>query len=102
MSPATFAILVGAALVAAAFLVGYCYERRAWNGGVCRGSGRPWIRFDTDSQGGRGYVDDPEWGDGVSVCWISWPGIDTPPAVGHSPTGDQGETPSQFTTPRTD
>lgn len=34
-------------------------DRRVWNGGICRESGRPWVLFDTDSEGGRGYVDDP-------------------------------------------
>jgi len=31
-------------------------ERRVWNGWRCRAHGRPWIHFDTDSQGGRGYA----------------------------------------------
>lgn len=43
-------------------------ERREWNGGICRKSGLPWSRFDTDSQGGRGYTD----GAG-HYCWISYP-----------------------------
>ena len=42
-------------------------ERRIWNNGIAP-SGLPWDRFDTDSQGGRGYAD----GFG-NFCWISWP-----------------------------
>lgn len=41
-------------------------ERYHWNKGVCRVNGRPWRLFDTDSQGGRGYVA------GAEVLWVSW------------------------------
>ena len=51
-------------------LLGYVSERKDWNGGFSK-IGKPWVRFDTDSQGGRGYKD----GRG-NYCWISWPGID--------------------------
>lgn len=50
-------------------------DRKHWNGGVSP-RGRPWVLFDHDSQGGRGYVDDPQWGPDTHICWISWPGID--------------------------
>lgn len=63
------------ALVAVGYLA-YRSDKRTWNGGVAP-SGKPWVRFDTDSQGGRGYTD----GDG-RYCWISWPGVDTPNAEG--------------------
>jgi hypothetical protein len=46
-------------------------ERRAWNRGICRQTGEPWVYFDTDSQGGRGYKS------GKHCTWISWPGIDS-------------------------
>lgn len=46
---------------------GYTSERKRWNLGVCRENGIPWERFDTDSQGGRGYVA------GDIYTWISWP-----------------------------
>jgi hypothetical protein len=41
-------------------------ERREWNKGFCRENGLPWEYFDTDSQGGRGYVA------GNIYCWQSW------------------------------
>lgn len=49
-------------------LCGFIHDLRVWNGGYCKQSGKPWRRFDTDSQGGRGYSD----GEG-HYCWISWP-----------------------------
>jgi len=52
-------------------LWGSIFERREWNGGICRENGLPWKYFDTDSQGGRGYKA------GDRYCWISYPGIDT-------------------------
>ena len=51
-------------------LLGYRSEKKAWNKGICRENGLPWKRFDTDSQGGRGY------NAGDQYCWISWPGVD--------------------------
>lgn len=52
-------------------LLGSVLERRDWNGGTCPQTGEPWRYFDTDSQGGRGYVS------GSYRIWISWPGIDS-------------------------
>lgn len=46
---------------------GLSSERKEWNNGICAVSGKPWKRFDTDSQGGRGYTD----GAG-HYCWISY------------------------------
>lgn len=42
------------------FLVfGFTYvrysEKKDWNNGICPHCGKPWIHFDTDSQGGRMY-----------------------------------------------
>lgn len=47
-------------------------EKRAYNGGFCPACRVPWRRYDTDSQGGRGYTCDscPR---GV---WVSYWGID--------------------------
>lgn len=50
--------------------LGFSLERRDWNGGLCRWCGSPWVYFDTDSHGGRGY----SCGEGHSI-WISYPGI---------------------------
>ena len=44
----------------------YRHEKKVWNSGVCRENGEPWVLFDRDSQGGRGYVA------GDIRCWISW------------------------------
>ena len=52
-------------------LFGSISERRRFNNGVCKSNGIKWEYFDTDSQGGRGYIA------GDEVCWVSWPGIDT-------------------------
>ncbi len=41
-------------------------ERVMWNDGVCAATGKPWVRFDTDSQGGRGYRSDDNW------LWVSY------------------------------
>ena len=30
-------------------------EIALWNNGICKETGEPWIMFDIDSQGGRGY-----------------------------------------------
>lgn len=51
--------------------IGYLWERHDYNKGICRKSGKPWIYFDTDSQGGRGYKD----GEGHCV-WVSYPFIE--------------------------
>lgn len=48
----------------------WAYERRVWNGGLCRKTGTPWVLFDRDSQGGRGYQS------GNEITWISWPFVD--------------------------
>lgn len=42
-------------------------EKREWNNGISKNSGKPWKFFDYDSQGGRGYED------GKGNCiWISY------------------------------
>lgn len=66
-------IILALALVAGLFACRA--ERRAWNGGKCADCARPWMWFDNDSQGGRGYRCDgcaP-----VRRIWVSWPGIDS-------------------------
>ena len=49
---------------------GIMSERKEWNKGVCYKTGKSWIQFDRDSQGGRGY------NSGENYCWISYPFID--------------------------
>jgi hypothetical protein len=41
-------------------------EKVQWNRGICRVNGKAWKRFDTDSQGGKGYLA------GEEVLWLSW------------------------------
>ena len=60
-------VLIVALVVAIVMTTGFLWERRDWNSGICRANGLPWTRFDTDSQGGRGYVAGDEY------TWISWP-----------------------------
>ncbi len=66
--------LVGLVMVAGCAWA-WTKERRAWNGGRCDKCGAPWVSFDTDSQGGRGYCcrnhEITHYGP-----WISYPGID--------------------------
>ena len=66
MGDLIFALLLVVILCGA--LWGAADERAAWNSGHCRRDGFPWVRFDTDSQSGRGYK---------CACghyiWISWP-----------------------------
>jgi len=55
------------------FGVGYLAaksEARKWNNGICQQNGKPWVKFDDDSQGGRGYRSDDYF------CWISYPSVD--------------------------
>ena len=48
----------------------YNMEKRAWNSGISP-ENEEWRYFDTDSQGGRGYIDSKN-----NVVWISWSVID--------------------------
>lgn len=41
-------------------------EKKSWNGGICATTGEPWEQFDTNSQGGRGYVSKGHY------TWISY------------------------------
>ncbi|HND70157.1 MAG TPA: hypothetical protein PL112_25330 [Candidatus Obscuribacter sp.] len=41
-------------------------EKKVWNNGICAKYGEPWVHFDNDSQGGRGYKCRDE------TCWISY------------------------------
>jgi hypothetical protein len=51
-------------------ITGLISEIRIWNNGICKKTGEPWVSFDVDSQGGRGYSS------GDQTCWISYPGVD--------------------------
>lgn len=59
------AAMLGLWLTVAAW--GYLDERRDFAGGLC--CGRRLRRFDTDSQGGRGYTCDSC----RRYLWVSWP-----------------------------
>lgn len=49
---------------------GYKSEKKLWNDGICKETGEPWVSFDVDSQGGRGYKS------GGHTIWISYPSVD--------------------------
>lgn len=67
------AVLAGVVLGVVALIWWYArrLEARAWNGGRCAESGRPWRCFDRDSQGGRCYTD----GAG-HYCFVSYRSVD--------------------------
>ena len=50
------------------FLWAYRKEKQDWNDGECPYCKTPWILFDKDSQGGRGYACHQR-----HVIWISYP-----------------------------
>jgi len=62
-------VLVFAPFVALGIFA-YRSDKKMWNNGVCLKNGLPWVRFDTDSQGGRMYRAGDEY------CGISWPFVD--------------------------
>lgn len=47
----------------------YFDDKKEYNNGICSNCGHRWRYFDTDSQGGRGYICD----ECKRVIWISWP-----------------------------
>ena len=51
---------------------GHHIESKLWNGGRCSHCENRWIRFDVDSQGGRGYKCRCDY----RHVWISYPSID--------------------------
>ena len=57
-----FAIVLVLGLIAA-----IVHERKLWNNGICAEYNEPWVHFDNDSQGGRGYKCRDRH------IWISWP-----------------------------
>lgn len=46
---------------------GYKHDKRDWNGGICKESGKPWRYFDTASDGSMGFTDDEG-----HYIWISF------------------------------
>lgn len=60
-------VTIGAGIFFAFGGIAKHFEAKDWNGGVCKGCGRKWKYFDTDSQGGRGY----KCGNG-HVFWASY------------------------------
>lgn len=59
------ALIIFVAIIGANF---YRYrEKKEWNGGTCKQSGKPWVGFDTDSSGSRGYKDNEG-----NYCWVSY------------------------------
>lgn len=69
-------VLVGLSVIAVLLVVGFVgffAERRSWNHGKCPKCDTNWSRFDSDSQGGRGY----KCKGCEKYIWISYPFIDT-------------------------
>ena len=67
-------IVPGVVILLVVFIGGYYarkHEKSAWNDGVCPDCITPFKHFDTDSQGGRGYVCQNQ-----HYIWISWLSID--------------------------
>jgi len=65
-------ILIILILFVSLLMIGIISERRAYNHGKCRHCGNNLRLFDTDSQGGRGYMCD-------SCCntiWVSYHSVD--------------------------
>ncbi|MBS1989997.1 MAG: hypothetical protein JSS83_05730 [Cyanobacteria bacterium SZAS LIN-3] len=53
-------------------------EKKLWNNGICARYNEPWVHFDNDSQGGRGYKCRDQH------IWISWPVDRLRPVVNRS------------------
>lgn len=62
----TFAAVFIILIILVCCIIASRIEYQEWNGGICRENGLPWERFDTDSQGGRGYRA------GNVYCWQTW------------------------------
>ena len=54
-------------IIASAIIYVRYLEKKSWNNGISP-SGKPWIRFDMDSSGARGYTTE----DHKHTTWISW------------------------------
>ena len=61
------------AIIGAGIRWTYNYEKRAWNDGICAENGQPWVRYDCDSHGCRGYK--AGTGSNPPGVWISY-GVD--------------------------
>jgi hypothetical protein len=65
-------ILFVLTIIVLALIIGYFLEKKAFNDGICPHCGKPLEYYDTDSQGGRGYIcNHCDYG-----CWVSWKCID--------------------------
>lgn len=54
-------------------IVGILLEKKDYNSGICPHCGKKLILFDTDSQGGRGYICE----ECNYVAWVSYPFVDS-------------------------
>ena len=64
---APYIITLVVALIVSGMIWAIRSEKRDWNNGICAKYGEPWVHFDNDSQGGRGYKCRDQY------IWISWP-----------------------------
>ena len=70
------ALIIGVVIVSFLILLALWYiivrvsEKKDWNGGVCKKTGRRWRWFGCDSAGAYGFTDDSDDG---NVIWIQFP-----------------------------
>ena len=66
-----YIVIFSAVMIFAIVMVLACVrERKIWNNGICKETGRSWVYFDTDSQGHDGYKSYDKSGKEVQLCWI--------------------------------
>ena len=67
MDTSTIAFIIVMSLISIGTSYSRYMEKKEWNNGYCCRCHSQWINFDTDSQGGRGYM---------CLCkrhiWMSW------------------------------
>ena len=67
MSGSAILVMICLSVFILFMIIAKVHEDHVWNKGICRESGKPWICFNQDSQGGNGYRD----GEG-HTCWIMY------------------------------
>lgn len=60
-------LIILTCIIASVIIYTRYLEKKSWNNGISP-SGKPWIRFDMDSSGARGYISE----DLEHTTWISW------------------------------
>ena len=68
----TSSLIIGIVVLIVIFIIGIFSEKKDYNNGICPKCNQRLHHFDTDSQGGRGYICDKC----NYTTWISYPFID--------------------------